>query len=810
VEVKARGTWDFAFKEALIGEFGGSPEDNDFTNIMLTGYRGATQVCQTSPYNSVGIFEEVYNIDYSNCEGEQMDRFVVQFTVPGKGNTNDFNFVDFTIVQNSTISPQGAVFDKYEQAPDHKDVTVTVALNGNTLEHVKLGTGELTAGTDYTVSADGDEVTLKKAYLKTLPAGDHTFTFDMNAGVDPELTVTVFESSTIDPVSALFDRYDQSPDYGDVTVTIAVYHNTLLDVKLDGADLVKGVDYTVSADGDEVILKKEYLATLPTGVQTFSFDMDVGMDPTLAVTIIESARINPAYAEFDRYALSPEYKDVTVTLAVYTNTLLDVKLNGANLVMGADYTVGAGGNEVTLKKEYLATLPVGVYTLTFDMDTGMDPLLVVAVRDTTPPNPPANLAAVKGNRAVYLSWDPVTEATYYNIYVSEVQGVYSVKPHATATEATYQVRDLDNGTPYYFVVKAVNQNGLSDPSNEVSATPATVPVPPTNVQARAGYRSATITFTAPADDGGAPITGYEVFDADDHLVASAGADAASITVTGLTNGVTYTFTMRAKNAEGYSDPSAPSNPVTPRAPTSDGASSPAPAPPEQPPAEPETAEPSIRMFNPNVVNEDGWVQWFASRAEEAKAANTAVGFSDIKEHWAEKTVRIFARLKLVEGYPDGTFKPDRPITRAEFAAMLDRVFQILGGNASVVLKDIEDNWAKESIEKLASAGVISGYPDGTFKPDQTITRQEMVVLLTRIVNLDNLEKDPAKGQFRDLDDAYAAKVIRHAAQTGIVSGKGNGVFDPNGNATRAEALQIILNVLELNPEIKVLLDSLDI
>jgi hypothetical protein len=78
VEVKATGTWDFAFKEALIGEFGGSPWNNDFTNIILTGYRGATQVCQTSPYNSVGKFEEVYSIDYSNCAGKQMDRFVVQ------------------------------------------------------------------------------------------------------------------------------------------------------------------------------------------------------------------------------------------------------------------------------------------------------------------------------------------------------------------------------------------------------------------------------------------------------------------------------------------------------------------------------------------------------------------------------------------------------------------------------------------------------------------------------------------------------------------------------------------------------------
>jgi len=91
LEVKATGTWDFVFKEAYIGEVGTTEKDNDFTDIMLTGYLGESQVCQTSPYDSVGKVEEVYNIDYSNCEGKQMDRFVVQFTVPGKGITNQFN-----------------------------------------------------------------------------------------------------------------------------------------------------------------------------------------------------------------------------------------------------------------------------------------------------------------------------------------------------------------------------------------------------------------------------------------------------------------------------------------------------------------------------------------------------------------------------------------------------------------------------------------------------------------------------------------------------------------------------------------------
>ncbi|SFM41039.1 S-layer homology domain-containing protein [Paenibacillus sp. 1_12] len=104
--------------------------------------------------------------------------------------------------------------------------------------------------------------------------------------------------------------------------------------------------------------------------------------------------------------------------------------------------------------------------------------------------------------------------------------------------------------------------------------------------------------------------------------------------------------------------------------------------------------------------------------------------------------------------------------------------------------------------------LIKGYDDGTFKSDQTITREEMVVILSRIVNLNDLAKDTTRGNFNDLNGSYAASKIKAEAQAGIVSGKGDGKFEPKSNATRAEALQIILNVLELNPQLKKLLDSL--
>jgi hypothetical protein len=85
----------------------------------------------------------------------------------------------------------------------------------------------------------------------------------------------------------------------------------------------------------------------------------------------------------------------------------------------------------------------------------------------------------------------------------------------------------------------------------------------------------------------------------------------------------------------------------------------------------------------------------------------------------------------------------------------------------------------------------------------------MVVILSRIVNLDAVEKDASKGSFADLAGSYAANRIKDAAQAGIVSGKPGSVFEPRSNVTRAEALTAILNALNLNEQVKLLLSEVN-
>lgn len=190
------------------------------------------------------------------------------------------------------------------------------------------------------------------------------------------------------------------------------------------------------------------------------------------------------------------------------------------------------------------------------------------------PAVPQGLTAVGGDSQAYLEWTTVTEATYYNIYMSTEPEGYSEQEIASVAASVYTVKNLSNGQAYYFTVKAGNAHGLSEASVQQSATPsagggsgpdtptpATVPGVPTNVTAIAGNGQATVRFTAPASDGGSSITGYEVTAEPGGVVVT--GTASPIVVTGLTNGTSYTFTVKAVNTIGASAASVVSNAVDP-------------------------------------------------------------------------------------------------------------------------------------------------------------------------------------------------------------------------------------------------------
>jgi hypothetical protein len=185
----------------------------------------------------------------------------------------------------------------------------------------------------------------------------------------------------------------------------------------------------------------------------------------------------------------------------------------------------------------------------------------------TVPGAPTGVSALAGNTQASVSWvapgsnggSPLTGYT-----VTSSPGNFTVTASPNVTTAT--VTGLTNGTGYTFTVAATNSVGTgaqSAPSNSV--TPAGLPGAPTGVTATAGIGQATVSWIAPASNGGSALTGYTVTSMPGNITVSAGPSATNATVAGLTNGTAYTFTVTATNSVGTGPASAPSNSVTPTA-----------------------------------------------------------------------------------------------------------------------------------------------------------------------------------------------------------------------------------------------------
>jgi alpha-tubulin suppressor-like RCC1 family protein/Tol biopolymer transport system component len=192
---------------------------------------------------------------------------------------------------------------------------------------------------------------------------------------------------------------------------------------------------------------------------------------------------------------------------------------------------------------------------------------VTPVASATAPDAPTGASASPGNARATVTWsapgsDGGSQITSYTVTASPGGQTATVNGSTLSTDVT----GLTNGTSYTFTVVATNALGnspASAPSNAV--TPRAVPTAPRNVSAVAGNAQATITWAAPLSNGGSAITGYTVTASPGGASVSVGGSTLTGTVTGLTNGTTYTFTVVATNVAGNGPASAPSGPVTPHA-----------------------------------------------------------------------------------------------------------------------------------------------------------------------------------------------------------------------------------------------------
>lgn len=177
----------------------------------------------------------------------------------------------------------------------------------------------------------------------------------------------------------------------------------------------------------------------------------------------------------------------------------------------------------------------------------------------------------------------------------------------------------------------------------------------------------------------------------------------------------------------------------------------------------------------------------------------AVAFTNTKGHWAAEHINQAVKLGIVNGFEDGSIRPEQKVTRGEFTAIIARALKLKGDTDASVFKDVKliPSWAREYAALAASAGFIGGYDDGTFRAEVELSRLQLTVILARAAKL-NL-KDDTPLPFSDADQipAWARKEVAAAAAAGLIQGKGNNMFAPNDTATQAQALTVALRLLEL-------------
>ena len=165
--------------------------------------------------------------------------------------------------------------------------------------------------------------------------------------------------------------------------------------------------------------------------------------------------------------------------------------------------------------------------------------------------------------------------------------------------------------------------------------------------------------------------------------------------------------------------------------------------------------------------------------------------------WTPSQLNSIDHFAYIKGYGDNKFEPNKTITRAEVAMIFARLSLNKSTAGAQQFKDVKaGDWYKTAVDIIARQGVIKGYEDGTFKPNQLITRREFAVIAARYA--EGLDTWKTFSDVPTTDWAY--KFINRVAGTGWINGYEDGTFRPDKNITRAEVVAIVNRMLNRTPD----------
>ncbi|WP_236334058.1 X2-like carbohydrate binding domain-containing protein [Paenibacillus auburnensis] len=612
---------------------------------------------------------------------------------------------------SSTIVPSTGSFDK--AASLQRDFAVAVDLNGNTLTAIESNGVQLTEGNDYTFE-DGT-VILKKEYLAAQPAGQTALTFLFSAGDPQLLTLQITNTNTVQYIvlnnddssikytgswsrnsGRTFGDYlddvhftEQNGDFFEYTFRgTGIQMYTELDNSMGDVDIyVDGrFEQTVSTYSSTRKVQQNVFSVsgLPEGLHTLKAVKKNGTYMLLDMLKVEVPdMINPVTASFDKNVSAQD--DVVVVLLQEPGMFKGVSSGGSPLIEGTDYTLS--GNKVTLSKTYLASQPTGTRKLTFKFG---------------------------GDYQNDVQWTS-TNGDFVQ-YVFKGTGVQLVGPKGPmlGEMEIYVDGTLKDTVNANYTSRQIQQNlysisGLSDGMHTIKVVKKSGDL----------LLIDQLKYTVSAS-GGSPGT-------PDPGTPSPGTPSPGTPNPGTPNPGTPN--------PGNSNPGGTVATPTPSATPSPSPSSNPPSPAPSPTASPYLKGYADGQFKPdrNITRVE--IASILANALADKEGGSAAAFSDVGTgSWAAEAIAKVTKLGLMQGYSDGSFKPDQPLTRAELASLIVPLLSETAGQGQG-FTDIAGSWAKAAILKAQAAGILKGYPDGSFRPGQPLTRAETVVAMNRVLGI---------------------------------------------------------------------------
>ena len=207
---------------------------------------------------------------------------------------------------------------------------------------------------------------------------------------------------------------------------------------------------------------------------------------------------------------------------------------------------------------------------------------------------------------------------------------------------------------------------------------------------------------------------------------------------------------------------------------------------------------AFTMSGGNVTVKAVFAPLADSGACDGGAACPSRAFTDLKSGaWYHEAVDFVLRNGLMNGYGDHSFKPDRTLTRAQFAQILYNKEGRPAAAGGAPFTDVPDGaWCAPAIAWAAERGIAGGYGGGLFGPDDAITREQLAVMLWRYAGSPTAPDGELAFVDAERIGAHAREALGWAVRTGVMNGKGGGVLDPKGPATRAQTAQMLKNFLE--------------